>query len=354
MKFGHISEIVRSLTEQFRKLEEDVSQAAGVHASESESIDRVSKQYLHAGSEKRNYRVYLPKGYQSARKYPVLVCLHGCEQNHLDLQHITGFDRLADRHNFIVVYPFVTRYADLRTKNCWGWWRPEQIRAGGGEVEDIAKITEEVCDDFSVDLTRIHLVGLSSGGGMAVAALTVHSGLYASGAVVAGVSYGERALAVAMPHAILRSFRPIDRTVQLMEKARKHDKTTVPLMVVHSKNDSTVDIQAGRNLRDSWLKYHDCGKTEVKKAEHHRTKGISWEHKIYGKPHQASVVETVFVNGLGHGWFGGQPGRYSYPGGPHTSMLMWDFFKLHCKGDTPFVDNNSGHEDPTAGVQTLD
>lgn len=333
------------------KLESDVADTAKGYSSEGQSLDRIAKQYLYPGSVQRKYRIYLPKGYQSNRQYPLLVCLHGCEQTHYDLQHITGFDRLADRHKFIVVYPFVTRYSDIRTKNCWGWWRPEHIRAGKGEVEDIAKITEEVCDSFSVDRKRIHLVGLSSGGGMAIAALTVHAGLFASGAAVAGVSYGERALAVAMPSAILRSFRPIDRTVALMEKARKDDKTAVPLMVVHSKHDSTVDIQAARNLRDSWLRYHGFSKSEVKKTEHNRTKGVPWTHKTYGRPYKTSIVETIFVDGLGHGWFGGQSGRYSYPGGPPIANLMWQFFKNHRQGDVPATDSNLGHEDPAPDMR---
>ncbi|MFL0801538.1 MAG: PHB depolymerase family esterase [Agarilytica sp.] len=293
------------------------------------NVDRVLKQYRHPGSHQRQYRIYIPKGYSADKKAPLIMVLHGCQQTHRDIQSISGFDELADKHHFIVVYPYVTQYNDMRMKNCWGWWRPEHTKAGLGEVEDLWCIVEEIASDFAVDLHRVHVTGLSSGGGMAVAALTVHAGRFASGAVIAGVSYGERALAIAMPHAGLSSYRPIDKTVTLMEKARKKDRTPAPLFIVHSHNDSTVDIRAGKNLRDSWLTYFGFEKKSIKKIDRHQEQGSSWTHKTYGKKYGKSIVETVFIQGPGHGWYGGRPGEFSFPGGPPISNLMWRFFKDH-------------------------
>ncbi len=299
------------------------------------NIDRVLKHYRHPGSHQRQYRIYLPKNYSPNKPLALVMVLHGCQQTHHDIQTISGFDKLADKHNFILVYPYVTRYNDLRMKNCWGWWRPEHTRSGVGEVEDLWCIVTEVANDYAVDLKRVHLAGLSSGGAMAVAAMTVHSGYFASGAVIAGVSFGERALAVAMPHSSLRSFRPIDRTVMLMEKARKEDRTPAPLFIVHSYNDSFVDIQAGKNLRDSWLKYFGFDKASKKRVEHHQTNGVPWTHTIYGKKFGCSIVETLFLEGPGHGWYGGEPGDFSFPGAPPVSDLMWKFFKEHRLTDAP-------------------
>lgn len=300
------------------------------------NIDRVLKRYHHPGSYPRQYRIYLPKNYSPNKALPLVMVLHGCKQTHHDIQTISGFDQLADKNNFILVYPYVTGYNDLRMKNCWGWWRPEHTRSGVGEVEDLWCIVKEVASDFAVDLKRVHVAGLSSGGGMAVAALTVHAGYFASGAVIAGVSYSERALAVAMPHASLRSYRSIDRTVVLMEKARKKDRTPAPLFIVHSYNDSFVDIKAGKNLRDSWLKYFGFDKhSNKKRVEHHHTRGVPWTHTSYGKKYGGSIVETVFLEGPGHGWYGGNPGDYSFPGGPPISNLMWKFFNDHCLAEFP-------------------
>ncbi len=291
--------------------------------------DRVSQKHAYPGSQNRHYRVYVPRGYCGSKPLPLVMVLHGCRQDHRDIQMISEFDRVADQHEFIVVYPFVTRYPDMRGRNCWGWWRPEQIKSGCGEVEDLWRIVTEVCAEFAVNRRRIHIAGLSSGGGMAVAALTVHPGRFASGAVVAGVPYGESASVVALPYSTSRRYKPIDRVVALMEKARRNDRTPVPICIVHSHNDDTVHIQAGENLRDSWLSYFGVEEKVVKRVEYKLTHGTPWAHTRYRRRFGRSVVETIFLEGPDHGWYGGAPGRFSYPSAPNISSMIWKFFKRH-------------------------
>ena len=297
---------------------------------QGETHDRVSKRYLYRGSQKRHYRVYVPPKYNGSKPLPLVMVLHGCQQDHRDIQLVSDLDRLADRHNFIVVYPCVTRYTDLRARNCWGWWRPEHIKSGFGEVEDLWRIVEEVADEFAINRRRVHIAGLSSGGGMAVAALTVHAKRFASGAVIAGVPYGESASSVAPPFSLNRRYRPVDTTVALMEKARNNDRSLVPICIVHSHDDNTVHIQAGKNLRDSWLKYFGIEKKFNKRVKKRSTHGVPWAHTRYGKRLGKSIVETIFLAGPDHGWYGGAPGRYSYPSAPDVSELIWNFFHRHA------------------------
>lgn len=291
--------------------------------------ERMSKRYLHTGNKKRMYNVYVPKKYKRERAVPLVMVLHGCRQTHRDIEAITTFNALAEKHNFIVVYPFVTHYNDMRTRNCWGWWRPEHIHTGAGEVEDLRCIITEVTKEFSIQQKRIHITGLSSGAGMTVAALVAHPGLFASGAAVAGLPYGERATAVRTAISNGDSFRSVDKIVKIMEKTRAGDNTPVPLFVVHSHQDETVNIQAGKNLRDSWLKFFGIGLNSSKSVRYRRTHDTPWIHTKYGKWFRKSMVETVFMEGPGHGWYGGQEGEFSYPNAPDVGKLIWKFFKSH-------------------------
>ena len=77
-----------------------------------------------------------PRGKVGKRPRPLVVVLHGCRQDNRDIEAITGFNELADRHGFLVAYPFVTSYRGMRNRNCWGWWLESEIRPGAGEVED--------------------------------------------------------------------------------------------------------------------------------------------------------------------------------------------------------------------------
>lgn len=294
--------------------------------------DRIAPVGPYPGSWSRRYRVHLPPGYRHGKPLPLVMILHGCHQDHLDIQAISAFDAIADAENFITVYPFVTRYTEMRASNCWGWWDPLHNRAGSGEVQDLWQIVECVCAEFSVNSRRIHIAGLSSGAGMAVAALTVHGRRFASGAAVAGVAYGESPrVVVPGMWSNKRRYHSCQQTVASMRKARD-DASLPPLCIVHSHDDPTVQFQAAQNLRDAWLTYRYPGRVISERcAESHLHGEVQWTRTRYGRPLRPALVETLFLHGPGHGWYGGAPGQFSYPEGPNISRHIWRFLKGHVR-----------------------
>jgi len=260
----------------------------------------------------------------------MVMALHGCLQDHRQIQTISSFDAIADRQGFITVYPFVTHYRDRRIRYCWGWWREREILPGRGEVQDLWEIVEEVQAGFNIDPRRIHISGLSAGGGMAVAALVVHADRIASGGIVAGVPYSETARAVHVAGWGGRRFKPIEQIVEAMQGAMAPAaRKRVPIFIVHSLDDTVVDLQAATNLRDAWASCFEVDTSRFARTECGERRGIQWSHSKYGPLGRRSVIETLFIDGLGHGWSGGSPGRYSYPDGPDISQKMWRFFRRH-------------------------
>ena len=294
-------------------------------------IDRVSLPGDYIGSYRRLYRVHLPPNYLRKKNVPLVMVLHGCRQTHEDIQQISGFNAVADRHGFAVVYPFVTHYGDLRNENCWGWWRPQHVKAGSGEVQDLAQMVAQVCDEFPINRYRVYIAGLSSGAGMTVAALTVHRHLFAGGASIAGVAYSETPrAAIPLPFTTRRRYRPTEKIIANMRSARGNDPSLPALMIIHSHNDQTVPIEAAQRLRDSWLGYLYPGHNTSGRCLDSNTIGdTQWMHMRYGRPFRRSKVETVFLYGPGHGWYGGNPGRYSFPDAPNTSEMIWRFLRRH-------------------------
>jgi polyhydroxybutyrate depolymerase len=53
----------------------------------------------------RTFMVRLPKGYDAQKKYPVMILLHGMNQDAEDMERLTMFDQLADKDGIIAVYP---------------------------------------------------------------------------------------------------------------------------------------------------------------------------------------------------------------------------------------------------------
>ena len=281
------------------------------------------------GSRTRRYTVHVPPSYTWRRSTPLVMVLHGCQQCDEKIQEVSNFDAIADRAGFIVVYPFVTSYTGLRLKNCWGWWSKNQVEAGGGEVEDLWGIIEQVKTEFNIDKKRIHVAGLSSGAAMATAMMVVHGHKIASGATVAGVPYSETQWAVALPLSGLRQFKSIEQISKAMTVAMGERKRRVPIFIVHSRDDKTVDIQAAHNIRDSWSQCFGIDISKHFKVDSGKTNGTPWEHTKYLDGSRKSVIETLFIEGPDHGWYGGNSGEFSYPEAPDISRLFWKFFRSH-------------------------
>jgi poly(hydroxyalkanoate) depolymerase family esterase len=292
-------------------------------------VNGVLRRQSYPGSRRRHFELYLPPGHRSDSATPLLMVLHGCRQESADIRRIANFDAIADREGFMVVYPFVTGYSGLRMRNCWGWWLRNEIRPGAGEVQDLWQIVEQIKTEVSVDDRRIHIAGLSSGGGMAVAAMVAHHDKFASGAAVAGVGYSETARAVAYGAPGGVAFKPIEQLVASMQSVMGESGRPSPIFVAHSSDDPVVDIQAARNIRDSWAGCYaiDVSRPALQSAG--VTDGTSWVHTGYRESRKRSAIETLFMEGPGHGWYGGRAGRFSYPDAPNISEFMWRFFKRH-------------------------
>lgn len=325
---------VRAGLEAGRKLSDlaaGIFQASPVAEADKDSAAsrRIFHRRSYPGSRTRRFELHLPRGYRDASAMPMLVVLHGCRQDNHDIRRISNFDAIADREGFIVVYPFVTGYSGMRIRNCWGWWIESEIRPGAGEVEDLWQIVEQVKSEVNVDARRIHIAGLSSGAGMAVAAMVAHHDKIASGAVVAGVPYSETARAVAYGAPAGVVFTPTAQIVESMKSVMGEQGRPSPVLIVHSSDDPVVDIQAARNIRDSWAKCFGIDTTRPVVKSSGTTGGQSWVHCGYRETRRRSAIETLFIEGFGHGWYGGSPGKFSYPAAPNASEFMWRFFKRH-------------------------
>jgi poly(hydroxyalkanoate) depolymerase family esterase len=298
----------------------------------------------YAGSEQRLYKVFVPSAYTGQSPVPMVMVLHGCNQTNNNMIEETRFEDLAERDNFIVVYPFITTYPafPLRNTNCWGFFIDDHIHQGQGEVEDLHQIAVEVEAAFAIDPGRRYVTGLSSGAGMAVDLAVAFSEYFAAAGSVAGLPYSEKAASVGFTCANPGSFRPIPAVVTAMqaEQTRPQEQRPIPIMAIHSSNDCTVNIKGSQNIRDSWIRRYSIDPAAVATADC-TAEGVACTQSKYGPPRR-SIVETVFYNGDrggqtgsgSHYWVGDNTGQFAKPEGPSASELLWTFFKQH-----PFAEN---------------
>ncbi|MHC4297840.1 MAG: CE1 family esterase [Planctomycetota bacterium] len=120
------------------------------------------------GARTRSYRVHLPPSYREGQPMALVFALHGHGNTAARYEEELGFNPIADREGFIVVYPNAVAYGPKR-KQLWNgggiyeiWW--------AGRVDDVGfidRLIDSVSADYTIDPNRIFVFGTSSGGFMA-------------------------------------------------------------------------------------------------------------------------------------------------------------------------------------------
>ena len=137
---------------------------------------------LEVGGIDRAAELHRPAGTWPAPQ-PLLIALHGRGGDGAGMRGWLGFDRVADREGFIVVY------AD-GVDGHWNYGRPINLpmpAVNGAPVDDLAFLTrliDRLVADGAADPHRIYLVGHSNGGLMAFAAACALADRLAAVAVV--------------------------------------------------------------------------------------------------------------------------------------------------------------------------
>jgi poly(hydroxyalkanoate) depolymerase family esterase len=276
----------------------------------------------------RAYRLYLPAAVSSRDGLPLLVMLHGCQQDALVFAEGTRMNQLAERHDFIVLYPEQSRRAN--PYGCWNWFQPVEL-LGGGESAAIARIVRRVMKRYRVDPTRVYVTGMSAGGAMACVLANRYGTLFAACAVHSGLRYR----AASSPGAAVAAMRSGSPNSAL--EASRHSMLAsqpsaafVPTLVIHGDRDETVNpVNADQIIEQTrTLAEHESMPPQplVESAE----RRVAGSHRAYQLRDYARdgriVLRKIIIEGLGHAWSGGDE-RHSFNDsqGPDASQLIWKF-----------------------------
>lgn len=175
---------------------------------------------------RRSYRVHRPAGSAGNGKLPLLVMLHGAFETAKSMERLTGFSDLADRENFIVVYPNgIGLFGFLQHWNA-GHCCGKAQKDGIDDVAFLETVLNDVCSRFPVDPNRIYMAGHSNGGMLACLYAGEKPGRLAGLAVVSG-TIGSREVKKGVWQQIARpSFG-------------------LPVLIIHGYNDQTVPYSGG-------------------------------------------------------------------------------------------------------------
>ena len=272
----------------------------------------------------RPYKLYVPSGV-ATEPLALVVMLHGCTQNPDDFAAGTGMNALAERGDFLVLYP--EQSGGANPSRCWNWFKSGDQQRELGEPSIIAGITRQVAAEYPVDERRIYVAGMSAGGAMAVVMAETYPDLYAAVGVHSGLAYGAardfpsafKAMKQGAP-GLARTKAPTAGAVDLTR--------TVPAIVFHGDRDGTVHRRNGEQILSKYAT--GGGVSPVKVRQGQAPGGRSYTRSLYHDEAGNPVAEGWLVHGAGHAWSGGSPaGSYTDPSGPDASAEMVRFFLEH-------------------------
>ena len=283
----------------------------------------------------RTFTVRLPRGFDPQHHYPVVILLHGMNQDADDMERLTRFDELADKDGIIAVYPFALhgrwnvgvqpqerrpagmgpgrhrRYGGGYPGGGGGYPGGGGGYPGGGGQQPSGRQPEEEgrsapADDigffnqmldhlgtkFSVDVSRIYVAGLSEGGFM-----SLHLGCSLSDRIAAVAAVG-----AAMPKTMIcLPSRPVSAVLI--------NGTSDPVVpygggTEHNLNLATISAE---DSAKAWAKIDRCAeKPEKDKISAKEKGGMETKVDTYTSCQQAARVVLYSVKGGGNAWPGGE------------------------------------------------
>lgn len=189
---------------------------------------------------------------KTTKKIPLVVVLHGCNQDAIEISSGSGWNMLADSLNFLVLYP-EQKSANNMIK-CFNWFSKDDQEKDKGEIASIHEMVKYAVSHYSIDTSRIFIYGASAGAAMSVNYMACYPSTIKSGAILAGTAY-KQVESVGKSFSEMKQPTMFDEA-NLRQKLYSQDslyKGEFPqLIVIHGTEDKIVQYGNGEVLVKQW------------------------------------------------------------------------------------------------------
>ncbi len=268
----------------------------------------------------RSYLHYLPESYESApdRARPLVLVLHGGGANGENAMRMADMEALADRDDFILLYPDGTgrpgdRVFTWNAGRCCAY----ALETNADDSGFLIAMIDFFIERFAVDPKRVFVTGLSNGAMMTHRVAAEHADRIAAIAPVAG-GFNIDGVTPAGPVSVITFHGLTDRHAP-------YDGGT---------GEKSLFKRADRPVRDGidiWVRANGCVNDPA------RTENADFVREQFSNGRGGAEVIFYTIKNFAHSWPGGRPGlRYGNADEPFPGLnateLIWEFFKAHPKG----------------------
>jgi len=264
-----------------------------------------SEHRLTVDGDDRSYRLYVPA--HPSAPAALVVMLHGGYGSAQQAEASYGWDRIADEHGVVILYPD----GDGRAWNAGGGCCGPPARDGTDDVAFIAAAVADVQKRVSIDAGAVFAAGMSNGAMMAYR-LACETTLFAAIGPVSGTMPVGLECAAPAPISVI-AVHGVDDTRVLYEGGASTVGT------------ARIDATAQQDVHTLWARAASCDEDVTTSAPPLRTETAACP--------DSRAVQLVSIAGYGHEWpspdGGSTPqGEQVYRGWDATAQL-WSFFDAH-------------------------
>ncbi len=315
--FGHMA-VYAGTTEDGTRT---IRSAKGIH------------KFLHNGRE-RTFFLYLPEAYSDSASLPLVIALHGGGGSARKWPAYTnnGFERLAEKEPFILVYPEGLR----------GNWNDEReypaSYAHTHNIDDVGflvALIDHLVETYSVDRSRVYVTGASNGGMMAHYLAAMASDRIAAIATVIST----------IPRNLIGRLNPGEPVSVLMINGT--DDPLVPWGGGPVKFGKRVNgyVTSVEDTVEFWVDRNKCNPGSIVSAlpDRDRSDGTVVNKTKYSGGRRNTEVVLYTVHNGGHTWPSFEEKRFSLRKILMNKLVgrksrdidacevIWNFFKTHPK-----------------------
>jgi len=245
-----------------------------------------------------NMYKYVPAGITGAA--PLVFALHGCTQTAAQYAQQSGWNKLADRHKFYLVYP--EQISANNSSLCFNWFDTTDASRNKGEALSIKQMRDYMVANYNIDTTKIYVTGLSAGACMTVVMISSYPQVFRKGASMAGVPYRAATSSLTAYNAMngLVTKTPAQWGALVRGQNPTFAGPFPHLAIFQGTSDLTVNVANATELIKQWTNLNHADQTAD--STYNSFQGnANVQQTIYNDSLNNPVVYCYKITGMAHG-----------------------------------------------------